>query len=1055
MTTPTTVPVRLQLRADTAANWTSVNPILLANELGRETDTGKIKIGNGTSTWTSLAYQAWATLPVAVNAGGTGQTSYTNGQLLIGNTTGNTLTKATLTAGSGVAITNGTGSITVAASGIANTNIAANAEIAVSKLQDGTARQLLQTAANGTDVEWASNIDIPGTLDVTGNAVFDANLTVQGDLTVNGTETIINTQTLTVEDKNIELGKITSPTDVTADGGGITLKGTTDKTINWIDATDAWTLSEHVDLATGKEYRINGAQVLTGTALGSGVTGSSLTSVGTISSGTWQGTTVGTAYGGTGQTTYTNGELLIGKTDGTLAKATLTAGTGVAVTNADGSITVAVDSTVVTTSDTGTVTSTMIADGTIVDADVNASAAIAGTKISPDFGSQNVVTTGTSTAASLIPTGSSVPTNGVYLPAANSVGISTNGTGRLFVDASGNVGVGITSPAQRLHISSGANTTLRIADSTGSHTDFIYNDNGTTSAFTLSIDPGNTGNDTSIRVNIDGAERARIRADGMFEVKGAGTAGTSPAFSINGSAPSDSAVVDSNGRLGLGTSAPDALLHLSSATGSATPTPTEIRIATTTNANNWSLTDPWGRVSFYSQDISGSGPKIHTSIDCTSAAGSGASSNLFFKTSSNTSNTLETRLMIVGDSGNVGIGTTSPDALLTVNGIGAFGAGAVTTPSIAATGDLNTGFWFPAADTIAASTGGSERARIDSSGRLLVGDTASQTLEAAHRIQVSHAAELSASFTRYATNAAAAPAISFGKSNSATIGTQTLVANGEFLGRIRFLGSDGVNLNSVAAEIISAVDGVTGQTAGTFAVGTEYRILTTGTTDFTLIGAADSNPGTIFTATDVGTGTGTAIRTAGDMPGRLVFSTTPDNTGAPVERARITNTGALLVGTTATPTGAGSGAVVAQDRVVISAVEAGRNQIIVDNISSVTATTGTVVFKFKGLLTAARACYVKLAISQRAASGVASDSPAAEYAFQLLTTTGGACTINSTTTMFEHTYDRSIHFAFADLGSRECTVTLTNPTSFTLLGSYRVEILTNAGAWTLDSVTTT
>jgi hypothetical protein len=117
MTTPTTVPVRLQLRADTAANWTSVNPILLANELGRETDTGKIKIGNGTATWTSLAYEAWATLPVAVNAGGTGQTSYTNGQLLIGNTTGNTLTKATLTAGSGVAITNGTGSITISATG--------------------------------------------------------------------------------------------------------------------------------------------------------------------------------------------------------------------------------------------------------------------------------------------------------------------------------------------------------------------------------------------------------------------------------------------------------------------------------------------------------------------------------------------------------------------------------------------------------------------------------------------------------------------------------------------------------------------------------------------------------------------------------------------------------------------------------------------------------------------------------------------------------------------------------------------------------------------------
>lgn len=61
------------------------------------------------------------TLPVA--NGGTGQTSYTNGQLLIGNTTGNTLTKATLTAGSGVTITNGTGSITIAAVGLPTMNV--------------------------------------------------------------------------------------------------------------------------------------------------------------------------------------------------------------------------------------------------------------------------------------------------------------------------------------------------------------------------------------------------------------------------------------------------------------------------------------------------------------------------------------------------------------------------------------------------------------------------------------------------------------------------------------------------------------------------------------------------------------------------------------------------------------------------------------------------------------------------------------------------------------------------------------------------------------------
>ena len=59
----------------------------------------------------------WSASTIAVNKGGTGQTSYTNGLLLIGNTTGNTLAKSTLTAGSGISITNGAGSITIAATG--------------------------------------------------------------------------------------------------------------------------------------------------------------------------------------------------------------------------------------------------------------------------------------------------------------------------------------------------------------------------------------------------------------------------------------------------------------------------------------------------------------------------------------------------------------------------------------------------------------------------------------------------------------------------------------------------------------------------------------------------------------------------------------------------------------------------------------------------------------------------------------------------------------------------------------------------------------------------
>ena len=139
-------------------------------------------------------------------------------------------------------------------------------------------------------------------IDNSGNTAVGGNLTVTGNLTINGTTTTINSTTLSVDDKNVVLGDIASPTNTTADGGGITLKGTTDKTLNWVNATSAWTSSENFNLLTGKTYAINGVSVLSATALGSGVTSSSLTSVGTITSGTWNGTTIAVANGGTGAT---------------------------------------------------------------------------------------------------------------------------------------------------------------------------------------------------------------------------------------------------------------------------------------------------------------------------------------------------------------------------------------------------------------------------------------------------------------------------------------------------------------------------------------------------------------------------------------------------------------------------------------------------------------------------------------------------------------------------------------------------------------------------------
>lgn len=151
-----------------------------------------------------------------------------------------------------------------------------------------------------------------------GTTTVNNNLTVSGDLTVNGTTTTVNSTTISVDDKNIELGSVGTPTDSTADGGGITLKGASDKTFNWINATASWTSSEHLELASGKAYRINGSSVLNATTLGSGVTGSSLTSVGTIGTGVWQGTTVAVGYGGTGATSFTSNGILYGNSTGAI-----------------------------------------------------------------------------------------------------------------------------------------------------------------------------------------------------------------------------------------------------------------------------------------------------------------------------------------------------------------------------------------------------------------------------------------------------------------------------------------------------------------------------------------------------------------------------------------------------------------------------------------------------------------------------------------------------------------------------------------------------------------
>jgi hypothetical protein len=135
-------------------------------------------------------------------------------------------------------------------------------------------------------------------LSISGAGYVGGVMTVGGNLIVLGTTTTVSSATLEVTDKNITVAK-GAANSAAADGAGITVDGAS-ATFNYVDATTAWTSSQDINLASGKVHKINGTQVLSSSGLGSGILASNLTSVGTISSGTWQGTTIATTYGGTG-----------------------------------------------------------------------------------------------------------------------------------------------------------------------------------------------------------------------------------------------------------------------------------------------------------------------------------------------------------------------------------------------------------------------------------------------------------------------------------------------------------------------------------------------------------------------------------------------------------------------------------------------------------------------------------------------------------------------------------------------------------------------------------
>jgi hypothetical protein len=532
-----------------------------------------------------------------------------------------------------------------------------------------------------------------------------------------------------------------------------------------------------------------------------------------------------------------------------------------------------------------------------------------------------------------------VPTNGVYLPAANSVAISTNGIQRATIDSDGRLLINAatsTIPGDRtaLRFQSHSNG---ITQASAGLFQWGANAGGSSELLFVRSQSGSIGTQAAVVNNAalarirfyasDGTDFGESASIGVF-ADAAPTTGSTPGRLVISTTPSGSNTptermrLDSSGRLGLGTGSPVARLDLGTASSTE-----EVQVVLARQASP-------GDVNFRLVAKTGTGTGVNSEFFKLGMFHVNGGDNAFinfYRGGANTGGFLtfttsnNSEQMRINAAGNVGIGTTSPATTLDVNG------DVTITDKIIHGGDTNTAIRFPAADTVSVETNGTERARIDSSGtfrvkgagtagvtdafavngsapassaqidsagRLLVGTATPRGIASGSNsvIQNETTSSTGLNFSLVANRSDAVGAIlSLGKSRGSTIGSNTIVNNGDVIGQLRFAGADGTNIQSIAAFIEARVDGTPGQTAGTFVVGTEYRILTTGTTDFTLIGAADSEPGTIFTATDVGTGTGTAIRTAGDMPGRLVFSTTPDNSGSPTERLRITNAGVLQV----------------------------------------------------------------------------------------------------------------------------------------------------------------
>jgi hypothetical protein len=441
---------------------------------------------------------------------------------------------------------------------------------------------------------------------------------------------------------------------------------------------------------------------------------------------------------------------------------------------------------------------------------------ISGATITGNVGSFTTITGGTVTLTSGVfasgtaaaPSVSIGTTdNGLYSPGTDQVAVATNGTGRLFVDASGNVGVGTSS----------VNALLEVNNSTaGGEVQRIEGNYDGSGSVTLT---------NWRRAGGSVAAALKYNDDSSPLCMSIGTT-TSHEFRIR-TADTDAITIDTSQRVGIGTSSPEGKLTVA---GPAAEPPSS---GTTANSLLQLKSDLTTELNIGLHTVTGNYGAYIQASDNNLAVPYG--------------------LHLQPTGGNVGIGTTSPAVNLHVKdsttGRIRIEGGATYAAQLQFLPDAQTNPWVITCDpsrNLVFFDHASERARIDSSGRLLVGTSSTRTWGGVTGQFLFEGTGFSTSpFFISNSNDQYGCFLTLGKSRGTSVGSNTVVQSGDYLGEISFVGADGSVLRQ-GAGIAAWVDGTPG---------------------------------------------------ANDMPGRLVFSTTSDGASSPTERLRITSAGLVGIGT--------------------------------------------------------------------------------------------------------------------------------------------------------------